>query len=77
MAKGKTCTPLLLKPTVENTFCNRIATLLVPLASADGSPIKIKRGIISKDPPPASVFIIPAKTPEATKMMASINVKLG
>jgi hypothetical protein len=41
----------------------KIAILFVPLATAEGSPKKISSGNVKREPPPAIVFIIPAKKP--------------
>ena len=40
-----------------------IATRFVPFATVGGSPKKIRTGSVNSEPPPARVFIIPAKNP--------------
>ena len=40
-----------------------IAIRFVPFATVGGSPKKIRTGSINREPPPASVFIIPDKNP--------------
>jgi hypothetical protein len=46
---------------------------LVPLATAGGKPKKIIRGKVISDPPPAMVFINPAKTPAKNKSPISYS----
>lgn len=60
---GKTYTPLLLNPCTAKIFCRNMATRLEPLATADGNPIKINKGSVINEPPPATVLINPAKSP--------------
>ena len=51
-----------------------MAILLVPLAMAAGSPKKINKGSVSKEPPPAMVLIIPAKKPTTTNSSNSYSI---
>ena len=61
--------PLLLYPEIEKIFCIKIATLFVPFAIFDGKPINIRIGRVNKDPPPATVFIKPAITPQINNII--------
>ena len=40
-----------------------IAIRFVPFATVGGSPKKIRTGSVNREPPPARVFINPAKNP--------------
>ena len=63
---GNEFTFLLRKPKVAELVATKMAKRLVPLAVAEGNPKKISNGSVSNDPPPAMVFINPAKTPAPT-----------
>jgi len=54
---------LLLNPAVAEKADINIAIRLVPFATADGNPMKISKGRVNKEPPPAIVFINPAINP--------------
>ena len=67
MLNGKVDTPLLLYPIfAENAVIIR-AILLVPFATFDGNPKKIKIGNVINEPPPAKVLITPTIQPTKTK----------
>jgi hypothetical protein len=50
-----------------------MATRFEALASTEGSPIKISRGMATSDPPPAIVLMNPAKNPVASKSSTSVQ----
>jgi hypothetical protein len=68
--------PLLLNPSTAKAFCEKIATLLVALATAGGKPRKISMGKLRSDPPPATVLIEPAIKPVPNTSNASVKVIL-
>jgi len=59
---------LLLKPITPMAVCTTMATRLVPLATAGGSPRKIRKGREIREAPPAIVFINPTTKPTATSI---------
>ena len=54
---------MLLYPAVPTILLININILLVPLATFEGSPKKIRTGSVNKDPPPAKVLTILATNP--------------
>ncbi len=61
--KEVTFIPLLRNPKIDTMLCTRMGILLVPLATAEGSPNHINTGNVMSEPPPASVLIAPMIKP--------------
>jgi hypothetical protein len=49
-----------------------MAIRFVPFATFGGKPKKIKTGRVKREPPPARVFITPAKKPTITRIAVSM-----
>ena len=58
-------TPWRWKLQTAATFCSRIPTRLVPLATPGGRPRNIRMGRVRKEPPPAITLSTPAISPAA------------
>ena len=61
--KGLLLTFLERKPMTAELVATSMATRFVPLAVAGGSPKKIIKDRVNKEPPPAMVLTNPAKSP--------------